>query len=113
MKSYTMTITQQLSLRRKMFSKRRHRNIFQKALQQLKRGKISANDGLVADMLKRGHTKLICILAEFFSQIVGGALQPPVECTITKFRVVLKKGDPALRKNYMPIAMLPVKTNFV
>ena len=78
------------------------------ALRQLKGGKTGADDGLVAEMLKTGHAHLVCVIAEFFSQILNGALEPPEEWKLTKFRVLFKKGDPSLPKNYRPIAILPV-----
>ena len=78
------------------------------ALAKLKKGKTGADDGLVAEMLKTGHADLVKAIAEFFTEIVNGTMPPPKEWKITKLRVLFKKGDPTMPKNYRPIAVLPV-----
>ena len=40
------------------------------ALKRLKNMKTGSDDGLVAEMLKTGHTGLISVLARFFSEIL-------------------------------------------
>ena len=80
----------------------------QVALRKLKNGKTGADDGLVAEMLKTGHDGLVALIADFFTQILQGTLLPPDEWKVTKLRVLFKKGDPTLPKNYRPIAVLSV-----
>ena len=47
-----------------------------KALQKLKAGKTGADDGLVAEMLKTGHEQLVNVIAEFFTHLLQGKLEP-------------------------------------
>ena len=74
-----------------------------RALQKLKTG---SDDGLVAEVMRTGHHGLLMLLAELFTEILQGGSALPAE--LTRIRVLFKKGDPMLAKNYRPIAILPV-----
>ena len=78
------------------------------ALKQLKNMKTGADDGLVAEMLKTGHRGLVDVLASFFTDILNGEKLPPETWRVTKLKVIFKKGDPELPKNYRPISIIPV-----
>ena len=78
------------------------------ALRKLKQNKTGADDGLVAEMLKTGHRKLLEVIVNFFAHILQRKQPPPEQWKLTKARVVFQKGEPELPKNYRPIAILPV-----
>jgi hypothetical protein len=78
------------------------------ALHKLKHCRTGADDGLVAEMLKTGHAKLVSSIAAFFSYLLQGSLEPLVAWKVAEIKVLFKKGDPSLPCNYRPIAVLPV-----
>ena len=78
------------------------------ALKRFKRCRTGADDGLVAEMLKTGHTGLLELLAEYFSDILAGKLDPPDEWKIAGLTVFFKKGDAREPRNYRPISIIPV-----
>ena len=47
------------------------------ALSFLKNGRTGAEDGLVAEMLKTGHDRLVFVLAEFFTSILREGQECP------------------------------------
>eukprot|EP00959_Pyramimonas_sp_CCMP1952_P044114 922089-Pyramimonas_sp.AAC.1 len=59
-------------------------------------------------MMKTDHPGLVKTISSFFTDILQGSLLPPAEWRRMKFRVIFKKGDPAMPQNYRPIAILPV-----
>ena len=70
--------------------------------------KTGADDGLVAEMLKTNHAGLLQTIAEIFTEIVNGDCAPPDSWKMSKLRVIFKKGDTELPKNYRPISFIPV-----
>lgn len=78
------------------------------ALKRLKNMKTGADDGLVAEMLKTRHTGLVEAIALFFTDIPNGDRLPPTTWKATKLKVLFKKGDAELPKNYRPISVIPV-----
>ena len=77
-------------------------------LKRLKNGKTGADDGLVAQILKTGHSGLLECWARFFSYILNGVCAPPSSWKTTKMKLIFKKGCPELPKNYRPISIVPV-----
>ena len=77
------------------------------ALKKMKSLKTAADDGLVAEMLKTGHSGLILILAQLFTDIlrVGAAAETWKAASL---KVIFKKGDVKLPKNYRPISIVLV-----
>ena len=78
------------------------------SLKRMKNQKTGADDGLVAEMLKTEHSGLVVVLAKLFTEILNGHTEPPETWKITKLRVIFKKGDAELPKNYRPISIIPV-----
>jgi hypothetical protein len=77
-------------------------------LKRLKNQKTGAEDGLVAEMLKTNHQGLIDAIAEMFTDIVNGSLEPPEEWKRVKLTLIFKSGDKDVPKNYRPISIIPV-----
>jgi hypothetical protein len=80
----------------------------ERALRILKNGRTGAEDGLVAEMLKTGSRTLIEALTAFFNDILQNDLDTPDTWKKVKLKVIFKKGDPELPKNYRPISIIPV-----
>jgi hypothetical protein len=80
----------------------------EKALRGLKNGRTGSDDGLVAEMLKTAHRGLIEVLVLFFNDILQEGLDTPDSWKKVKVKVIFKKGDPELPKNYRPISIIPV-----
>ena len=80
----------------------------EKALRGLKNGRTGSDDGLVAEMLKTAHQGLIEVLVLFFNDILQEVLDTPDSWKKVKVKVIFKKGDPELPKNYRPISIIPV-----
>ena len=78
------------------------------ALKRMKGGRTGAEDGLVAEMLQTGHSGLLEIIAEFFTDILAGKLEPPVDWKVARLSVIFKKGDAKEPSNYRPISIIPV-----
>ena len=78
------------------------------ALNRLKGGRTGADDGLVAEMLKTGHSDLIETIAAFFTDVLAGKLEPPEEWKVARLSVIFKKGDARDARNYRPISIIPV-----
>ena len=79
-----------------------------KLLKKLKSGRTSANDGLIAEMLKTDCHELLEAIATTFTDILRGATLCPKSWKKSKLIVLFKKGDTSLPKNYRPIAIIPV-----
>ena len=77
------------------------------ALKKMKKLKTAADEGLVAEMLKTGHPGLILILAQLFTDILSGVAAPET-WKAASLKVIFKKGDVKLPKNYRPISIVPV-----
>jgi hypothetical protein len=77
-------------------------------LKRLKNRKTGAEDGLVAEMLKTGHVGLIGAVAELFTCILNGDLEPPEEWKRVKLTLIFESGDKQMPKNYRPISIIPV-----
>jgi hypothetical protein len=84
------------------------RDEVERALRTLRNGKTGAEDGLVAEMLKAGSDTLIEALAAFLNDILQDDLDTPDTWKKVKLKVIFKKGDPELPKNYRPISIIPV-----
>ena len=78
------------------------------ALRKMKHKKTGAEDGLVAEMLKTGHRGLLVALSLLLDDILSGRAQTPETWRRIKMKVIFKKGDPHMPKNYRPISILPV-----
>ena len=79
-----------------------------RALRTLKSGKTGSDDGLVAEMLKTQHGGLIDAIVKLFNSILHDELEVPRAWRETKLKVIFKKGDVELPKNYRPILIIPV-----
>ena len=80
----------------------------ERALRKLKSGRTGADDGLVAEMVKTKHEGLTEVLVEFFDSILKNSIESPDSWRSTKMKVIFKKGDVQLPKNYRPISIIPV-----
>ena len=78
------------------------------SLNHLKNLKTGADDGLVAEMLKTEHSGLVSLLASFYTAVLNGERIPPDSWRLTTIKVLFKKGEPDLPKNYRPISIIPV-----
>ena len=79
-----------------------------RALRGLKSGKTGSDDGLVAEMLKTGHGGLIDAIVKLSNSILHDELKVQGAWRETKLKVIFKKGDVELPKNYRPISIIPV-----
>ena len=80
----------------------------EEALKRLRNLKTGADDGLVAEMLKTGHTGLVEAIAMFFTDVLNGDRVLPETWKMTRLKLLFKKGDPELPKNNRPISVIPV-----
>ena len=78
------------------------------SLGMLKNNRTGAEDGLVAEMLKTGHAGLIQALATLFNDILQDTMPTPDTWKCVKLKLIFKKGDPEMPKNYRPISIIPV-----
>lgn len=77
-------------------------------IKKLRKGRASASDGLIAEMLKTECNELLEVIAEKFTDILCGASLCSASWRRSKLVVLFKKGDPSLPKKYRPIAIIPV-----
>jgi Reverse transcriptase (RNA-dependent DNA polymerase). len=59
-------------------------------------------------MLQTEHWPLLQVIADFFSDLLSGAMETPSNWRLSKLKVIFKKGRPDLPQNYRPILILPV-----
>ena len=78
------------------------------ALKKMKAGKAKDASGVVAEMLKHGGGALQTSILELFNEVLAQGTSPPDSWRQTRLKVIFKKGDPKLPKNYRPIAILPI-----
>jgi len=79
-----------------------------KLLQKLKKGRTSAADGLIAEMLQMKCAELVLASAGLMTDILDGFPESPSSWKRSEFVVLFKKGNPGLRKNFRPIAIIPI-----
>ena len=79
----------------------------EQALKLLKRGKAKDCAGIFCDMMKDGCGLLNELLLDLFNEVLKPGREPPASWRESVLVVLFKKGDPALPKNYRPIAILP------
>ena len=79
-----------------------------RALKQVKCGRAHDGAGVAAEMLKYGGEHLRKAVLDLFNEVLKPQNEVPDSWRHTKLLVLFKKGDPALPKNYRPIATLPV-----
>ena len=72
-------------------------------LRKMKKGRTCADDGLVSEMLQTGHNALLETIAGYFSDILTGRMEPPVEWKIARLSVIFKKGERSELKKYRPM----------
>jgi hypothetical protein len=77
-------------------------------LSGLRNGKARDQSGILAEMLKLGHERLLELVLDVFNDVLLLRDVPPAAWKATKLVVIFKKGDPELPKNYRPIAILPI-----
>ena len=53
-------------------------------------------------------TDVLCAAALFFTDVLNGSAVSPETWKTTKMKVLFKKGDAELPKNYRPISIIPV-----
>ena len=63
-----------------------------RVLRRLGNNKTGAADGLVAEMLKTGHSGLLELLAMFFTNILVGKLGPPSNWKSVQLKPIFKGG---------------------
>ena len=78
------------------------------ALAKMKAGKAKDSCGIVAEMLKHGGETLHLAILELFNDILVNKACPPEGWKKSRLKIIFKKGDPKLPKNYRPIAILPI-----
>ena len=78
------------------------------ALRKMMSGKAAHGSGVVAEMLKNGRMALHETLLGLFNDILVAGAAPPETWRKTKLKVLFKKGDPKMPKNYRPIAMIQI-----
>ena len=78
------------------------------ALKKLRAGKVCADDGLVAEMLKTGHEGLLATIAVIFTGLLHDKAEVPHTWCVSRLTILYKKRDAKLPKNYRPIPIIPV-----
>jgi hypothetical protein len=74
----------------------------------MRNGRSSDEAGIVVEMLKEGSDQLMKCILFLFNDVLREGAEPPQAWRRMKLVVNFKKGDPALPKNYRPIAILPI-----
>ena len=64
-------------------------------------------------MLQTGHAGLVDAIVTLFNSILRDELEVPEAWRKTKLKVIFKKGDVELPKNYRPISIIPVLAKFI
>ena len=78
------------------------------ALAKMKNGKAKDGSGIVAEMLKHGGGALREAILELFNAVLVPNAIPPDSWRQTRLKVLFKKDDPKLPKNYRPTSILPI-----
>lgn len=78
------------------------------ALKRMRNKRTGADDGLVAEMLKAASEDLVEVVAECFTDILSGSMDPPADWKVARLSILFKKGDANQPKNYRPISIIPV-----
>ena len=78
------------------------------ALRKLKNGKTKDGAGIAAEMLKQGGDDLHIAILDLFNDVLAPGASPPDTWKRSRLKVIFKKGDGKLPKNYRPIAILPI-----
>ena len=77
-------------------------------LTKMAKGKAADEAGVVVEMLQKGGEKLAGIMAEVFTAIFKGQMEPPEYWTSATMKVLYKDGDDKDPANYRPICLLPI-----
>ena len=68
----------------------------------MKKNKASAEDGVVAEMLKDSGSDMIDVITDVFCRLLNGDAKSPAEWRTSKILVLFKKGAQHSRKTTVP-----------
>ena len=77
-------------------------------LKKMASGKAADQAGVVAEMLQKGGMKLAELMAQVFTDILRGYVEPPRDWKIASMHMLFKDGDEKEPANYRPICLLPI-----
>ena len=75
-------------------------------IKQLARGKQPGDDGIVYEFLKDGPEELLEIIHQAINSLLTKTTKVPADWKGGMIRLLYKKGDPFLCKNYRPVVLL-------
>ena len=78
------------------------------ALKSMKRGRAKDESGIIAEMVKDASPSMLGLILDLFNEILCGRSMPPASWKRVVIKVIFKKGDCQLPKNYRPIALIPI-----
>ena len=77
-------------------------------LEKMKPGKAADQNGIVAELLRNGSELFLQTVASLFTDVLQPAATVLDYWQASSIRVIFKKGDERLPRNYRPICIVPI-----